>query len=213
MLHICIVIIKTSIMEYRTIKSSNNIFVVQNQNYEWGVIDIDGAIIVPFGKYEWIDTFDSGLCRVRSHGQIRNPHNVLAIVQDSNHVVTDKQEIQKISDQDFKLHPERYAKWGIINERGEEVLPVDYDEIWSFAGKNRYSVKVVKNGQTDEVLFAELNFMSVMKQMSTRNSYGYYEPRHYKEYAGSYAQDVMGYSDEVINDVFEGDPDAYWNID
>ncbi len=36
---------------------------------------------------------------------------------------------------------------------------------------------------------------------------------HYGEYAGSYAQDIMGYSDDVINDAFDGDPDAYWNID
>ena len=36
---------------------------------------------------------------------------------------------------------------------------------------------------------------------------------HYGEYEGSYAQDVMGYSDDVINDAFEGDPDMYWNID
>lgn len=36
---------------------------------------------------------------------------------------------------------------------------------------------------------------------------------HYDEYSGSYAQDEMGYSDEDIDDVFDGDPDAYWNID
>ena len=41
------------------------------------------------------------------------------------------------------------------------------------------------------------------------DSYG----SHYGEYEGSYAQDVMGYSDDVINDAFDGDPDAYWNID
>lgn len=35
----------------------------------------------------------------------------------------------------------------------------------------------------------------------------------YGEYEGCYAQDGMGYSDDVIDDVFEGDPDAYWNID
>jgi hypothetical protein len=29
----------------------------------------------------------------------------------------------------------------------------------------------------------------------------------YGEYAGTYAQDVMGYDDDTINDVFEGDPD------
>lgn len=36
---------------------------------------------------------------------------------------------------------------------------------------------------------------------------------HYGEYADTYAQDVAGLSDDVINDAFDGDPDAYWNID
>ena len=39
------------------------------------------------------------------------------------------------------------------------------------------------------------------------------ESRTYEEFAGTYAQDVMGYSDEEINDTFDGEPDAYWNID
>ena len=38
-----------------------------------------------------------------------------------------------------------------------------------------------------------------------RESYGQYE--------GSYAQDVEGLSDDFINDVLDGDPYAYWNID
>lgn len=42
----------------------------------------------------------------------------------------------------------------------------------------------------------------------------YYDRREsYGEYAGSYAQDVEGLSDDFINDVLDGDPDAYWNID
>lgn len=45
------------------------------------------------------------------------------------------------------------------------------------------------------------------------NSYGDDYGTHYGEFAGSYAQDVMGFSDDVINDAFDGDPDAYWNID
>lgn len=32
-------------------------------------------------------------------------------------------------------------------------------------------------------------------------------------YNGSYAQDVEGWSDQDIDDVLDGDPDAYWNID
>jgi hypothetical protein len=35
----------------------------------------------------------------------------------------------------------------------------------------------------------------------------------YDRYHGSYAQDVEGWSDQDIDEVFDGDPEAYWNID
>lgn len=35
----------------------------------------------------------------------------------------------------------------------------------------------------------------------------------YEKYAGSWAQEVEGYSDDDIDTLFDGDPDAYWNID
>ena len=41
----------------------------------------------------------------------------------------------------------------------------------------------------------------------------YEEERHFGRYAGSYAQDDAGYSDEEIDTIFDGDPSAYWNID
>lgn len=40
----------------------------------------------------------------------------------------------------------------------------------------------------------------------------YYE-NSYGRYAGSYVQDEMGYSDDNIDTIFDGAPDAYWNID
>lgn len=46
-----------------------------------------------------------------------------------------------------------------------------------------------------------------------RDNCEYYCDTHYDEYAGTYAQDEAGYSDDVINDAFDGEPDAYWNID
>ena len=35
----------------------------------------------------------------------------------------------------------------------------------------------------------------------------------FERYNGSYAQDEMGYSDDDIDTIFDGDPLAYWNID
>ena len=40
-----------------------------------------------------------------------------------------------------------------------------------------------------------------------------YDEPTYNRYNGSYAQDNMGYSDDDIDIIFDGDPDAYWNID
>lgn len=39
------------------------------------------------------------------------------------------------------------------------------------------------------------------------------EPSTYGRYAGSWAQRVERYSDDDIDTIFDGDPDAYWNID
>ena len=53
-------------------------------------------------------------------------------------------------------------------------------------------------------------------------SYCGYDPRNdwddseaptYNRYQGSWAQDEMGYSDDDIDTIFDGDPSAYWNID
>lgn len=40
------------------------------------------------------------------------------------------------------------SKWGLINEKGEEVLPVEYDNIWNFYGKGRKNTNIVKDGKT-----------------------------------------------------------------
>ena len=46
-----------------------------------------------------------------------------------------------------------------------------------------------------------------------RNDWDDSEPATYNRYRGSWAQDEMGYSDDDIDTIFDGDPSAYWNID
>ena len=40
-----------------------------------------------------------------------------------------------------------------------------------------------------------------------------YEIPTYEDHNDSYAQEYGGYSDQEINNIFDGDPDLYWNID
>lgn len=201
----------------------DNVIVFETSDYNWGVKGIDGQEIVPVGKYQWIDGFDHGLARVRTKGDLGNTKNVVMIMDPETGEFVTGHEALLAEVKDRKAHPERYAKWGIINEKGEEVLPLEYDSIWNFLNKGRLSTKTVKQGHEEEVFFHDLNSDVPLPSWEARkrgrsDSYNddYVEDdygSHYGEYAGSYAQDVMGYSDDVIDDAFDGDPDAYWNID
>ena len=51
------------------------------------------------------------------------------------------------------------------------------------------------------------------REISSKKAVGFEERHTYGRYNGSYAQDVEGWSDQDIDDVFDGNPDAYWNID
>lgn len=163
-------------MNYLNVRVFDTVKVLQKRNYQWGVVDLEGNEIVPFGKYDWIDGFDHGLARVNKTGT-------------------------------------NGKKWGIINMAGEEVLPVEYDSVWNFYGKNRNSTTIEKAGNQDTVYFSDLNPDLYDDETDfdyeDNDRYG----RHYGDFAGTYAQDEMGFDDDTIYDAFEGDPDMCWNID
>ena len=163
---------------------NKKLYTVQNKHFGYAVLNIDGTEVVPFGKYSWIDGFNKGLARVRN-GNVTNGQN------------------------------ENGNKWGLIDENGKEVLPLDYDNIWNFYGKQRVTTKVIKGNVAKDVILSEL--LGKDKTQENDNHSDNYDVNDYGtnfgEYAGSYAQDVEGYSDDVIDDAFDGDPDAYWNID
>lgn len=87
------------------------------QDNKWRVEDTNSNIIVPPGKYDYIDGFDvCGLARVKRDGKtdIDNPSKSTKDV------------------------------WGIINTKGEEVLELKYSQIWVFYTKNRKTTKVFR---------------------------------------------------------------------
>ena len=47
-------------------------------------------------------------------------------------------------------------KWGLIDENGREILPLEYDCIWTFYGKKRVTTKVVKGNVAHNVILSEL---------------------------------------------------------
>ena len=86
-----------------------------------------------------------------------------------------------------------------------------------FRIRKRVTTKVIKGNVAKDVILSELLGKDTPQKKNNHSDnydanaddYG----TNYGTYAGSYAQDVEGYSDDVIDEAFDGDPDAYWNID
>ncbi len=163
------------------------------RSYEKGytVIDFNGNIIVPYGKYNYIDGFDAGVARVKL-GKTTNGLR------------------------------ESGAKWGIIDENGNEILQPIYKNIWNFYNKALQYTRVESDTNIFEFHFSDRKLMpngyqrekdaEIQMGMDNYRALQEYRESTYEEYNGSYAQDVMGYSDQDIDDAFDGNPDAYWNI-
>ena len=189
-----------------------NVTVVENRDYQWAVIDSQGNFVVPFGKYGWIDGFDSGLARVRTNKSLGRAVNIKTIIlgigTSNPRAIEGRENIQKYFDYDKVNNPEKYAKWGIINEKGEEVLPVIYDEVWNFFGKNRYSTKVEKDGVESDVYFHDLNPSLPVRGVGRRyndyeDEYEYNPMYDYDESDTWYAMTDGMYGD--MPDGFDGD--------
>ena len=92
------------------------------------------------------------------------------------------------------------GKQGLLNIYGFELLPCIYNFIKE---KSRDEYLVVKDDNEEIISFYKPSL----------NKFYIEETHHYSRYEGSYAQEEMGYSDEDIDTIFDGDPTAYWNID
>lgn len=102
---------------------NKELYTVQNKESQYGVLRTDGSVVVPFGKYNWIDGFDNGLARVKTGGMTNGINE---------------------------------SKWGLVDEEGEVVLPIEYDAIWTFYGKERNSTNVVKGGFSQNMDFSSI---------------------------------------------------------
>ena len=192
------------VMDNRNEHIYGNLKVVQNNNYQWGVEDLDGNIIVYYGKYAWIDGYDHGLARVRTEGKTVFTKHIIEVFtidgEDNVEVISDSERIQQAVLEERKTNLDTFAKWGIIDEQGKEVLPVEYDEILDFFGKNSDSAKVVKDGVEREVFFYDLNHKlpSPRQRSKYKSNYNRYEMKRDAWYAmtdGMYG-DCPGYVDD-----------------
>lgn len=171
---------------YGQIVICDNSFIVREaygSGNQRAVIDLCGNIIVPFGTYSDIEPFVNGFARCR-----------VFTIKDNK----------------------RIELCGVIDEQGNVILECNERRISPFYGRYKYKgLTILKDILLRETPTILNKYFAVHSQYDSTNTNVREDDNksHYGEFAGSYAQDVAGYSDDVINDAFEGDPDNYWNID
>lgn len=93
------------------------------------------------------------------------------------------------------------GKFGALDAGGEVIAPCIFDHIEC---NRRGELVAMNNGE--KVILNPIPYYEEDWELVN-------EPPTYGRYTGTYAQDVMGYSDDDIDTIFDGDPSAYWNID
>lgn len=102
-------------------------------------------------------------------------------------------------------------KKGILNELGEVIAEIKYDKIQFSYPTEGNAKNLEAKGWIGSDEFILIDSGVGLNNLNIKSSN--YEKRTYEKYGGSYAQDEMGYSDDDIDTIFDGNPDAYWNID
>ncbi len=174
------------------------VLTIKDSSNRYSVIDADGNTIVPYGYYLYISQFRFGLARVKTGDRFMGP---------------------RVFDGSLPEEALEY-KWGIIDSNGKEVVLPVYDYIRGFDRTRQITIPAKKDGQDCLLSLKGLSKEYDAFLNAPIRSRGFFaslnsgKPReHYDEFEGTYAQEVEGYSDEDIYDAFDGEPDAYWNID
>ena len=208
--------------KYRAVRMLNeDRFLCVRKDGKYGILDKNNNIIV---------NFDYNDCKgPRSQGEREIFSNQYVILHnDKGWVIVDVEKGNECTEyyEDIYWHEDKEhcyvkknGKYGFINSIGEQVIPCVYDRLERIIWMDGVSSDCVMfNGQIGRIRKGEF-IPTITIDSSEKGDRHYYrrlsnwERPTYERYAGSYAQDEMGYSDNDIDTIFDGDPSAYWNID
>ena len=186
-----------------------NRYIVKNKDNMWGIVDGNNKVISDFRYTDYIRHPRSSLIYKTSAERFKDKDGyVLVSLFDGEQLTC---HYESISFNGYIYKVQKNGKYGILNRDGHCLVPCEYDYIGPFVG----NVFVIKNGIEGHIendVFVPNRQSGEISKSSCSDSF-YQERPTYSKYSGSYAQDEMGYSDDDIDTIFDGDPDAYWNID
>lgn len=180
-------ILDTIYFEITPAIKNNNILTVRDKDLKYGVIDIKGREIVPFGKYHYISGFDYGLARVA-------------------HTLPGEEKKWGIIDMEGKeILPLKYNEIWNFYDKG--LTDTYVSKGLGGCGVER-ECRYKFNLYTHELLPLK-NKQSQKKDLQSDQNTSDKKIISWAKYRGSYEQDVIGWSDGFIDSVLDGGSDTY----
>lgn len=186
-------------------------------NMKYGIIDNSAKIIIDMG-FDMLEFAKENLFFVRSN----SISSLISLSGEKKDIQINIISVYTIMRNKFLIGRDENDKYGAIDLDGNIIVPFCYISIYTNTSNNYFEFY----NDDDKILIVNFEGRVIGEKNISNNKYNDrfennesdyddYDSieKTYDEYNGSYAQDVMGYDDETINDVFDGDPDAYWNID
>lgn len=184
-----------------------------------GVLNIGGTEVIPC-KYDKIKEPEHGKCIAVMDGQFGlmdlKGSVIIPCQYDELHSFRGVEPFEKL----YLIKKD--GLYGILNENNKLLVPCLYKFISLWYGNSRFQVIGYKGCRDGKYYYIDKNGKE-FKEISEdefnneefEEDYDNWELERpsYGRYAGTWAQDHEGYSDDDIDTIFDGEPDAYWNID
>ena len=168
---------------------------VVNKDWKWGFIDSTGKIAIP-NRYLNVSSFKEGRAKVKAN------NGLYGFINYKGEPVG-KFCWKTAYDFDYGIACVQHlnGKYGFINKYGNIFEQCIYDDAF------------VEDGRPMVCIHGKWVYLDILQE--ERDNYNEIQnfPQTFEKYRGSYAQDELGYSDDDIDTIFDGDPSAYWNID
>ncbi len=168
---------------------------------KYGFQDKKGNIVIPC-QWEMVSLFHEGLALVRDNkhrygyidksGEIIIPCIFIDACDFQNGTATVAiGDLSPINYDDFDVNDIPESSYIVIDKKG---MPLDdNEELLDYLCL------------LEEYCMDSVGFIRDHKRTDKLDTYDMYN--------GTYVQDELGYSDDEIDTIFDGNPDAYWNID
>lgn len=209
---------------YDILKVTDNRFIVQNKEKKWGIIDKSNKVICDFDYLDYFQNsnpYFSWIPNKKSEIFVSDKGKVLVNINTGERISDFYDSIFWYGNNSF-CRIGKNEKYGIMTASGEVVIPCIYERIYGLY-HNDYGYQandVILDGLHGKIVNNDFKADPLHNHSSSDDNHYHNiydpippEPPTYERYSGSYAQEEMGYSDDDIDTVLDGNPDAYWNID